>query len=45
MTQPRTMAIIGFGEVGQTFARQFHAAGLTDIALYDIAFADPARRP
>ena len=42
MTQPRSMAIIGFGEVGQIFARQFHVAGLKDIALFDIAFADTA---
>jgi len=34
------MAIIGFGEVGQIFARQFHDAGVAAIALYDIAFAD-----
>lgn len=45
MTQPRSMAIIGFGEVGQVFARQFHAAGLTDITLFDIAFADAASTP
>ncbi|MEJ0025058.1 MAG: DUF1932 domain-containing protein [Rhizomicrobium sp.] len=45
MTAPRSMAIIGFGEVGQTFARQFHAAGLTDIRLFDILFADPASIP
>ncbi|MEI9886143.1 MAG: DUF1932 domain-containing protein [Rhizomicrobium sp.] len=45
MTQPRRMAIIGFGEVGQVFARQFHAAGLTDIALFDILFADAASLP
>lgn len=45
MTAPRSMAIIGFGEVGQTFARQFHVAGLTDIRLFDILFADPASIP
>ncbi len=39
------MAIIGYGEVGQTFARQFHAAGLADIRLFDILFADPASIP
>ena len=45
MTAPKSMAIIGFGEVGQTFARQFHAAGLTDIRLFDILFADPTSGP
>lgn len=45
MTHPRSMAIIGFGEVGQIFARQFHDAGLTDITVYDILFADPASIP
>ena len=45
MTTPRSMAIIGFGEVGQTFAKQFHAAGLADIRLFDILFADPKSIP
>ena len=36
------MAIVGFGEVGQIFARQFHGAGVTDIAVYDIVFGDDA---
>jgi 3-hydroxyisobutyrate dehydrogenase len=34
------MAIIGFGEVGQIFARQFAEAGLADIAVWDIVFPD-----
>ncbi len=34
------MAIIGFGEVGQIFARQFAEAGIADIAVYDIVFPD-----
>ena len=45
MTGPNSMAIIGYGEVGQVFARQFHAAGLTDIRLFDSLFADPASGP
>jgi 3-hydroxyisobutyrate dehydrogenase-like beta-hydroxyacid dehydrogenase len=34
------MAIIGFGEVGQIFARQFADAGVGEIAVYDIVFPD-----
>jgi 3-hydroxyisobutyrate dehydrogenase len=34
-------AIIGFGEVGQIFARDLHAAGVPRIAAFDIAFAQP----
>ncbi len=30
---------------GQVFARQFHAAGLADIRLFDILFADPKSIP
>jgi 3-hydroxyisobutyrate dehydrogenase-like beta-hydroxyacid dehydrogenase len=45
VTTPRSMAIIGFGEVGQTFARQFHAAGLADIRLFDVLFVDPKSGP
>ena len=32
------LAIIGFGEVGQIFARQFREHGVKDIAVYDILF-------
>ena len=39
---PNRLAIIGFGEVGQIFARQFTEAGVTDIAVYDILFGDPS---
>ncbi len=45
MTAPGSMAIVGYGEVGQVFARQFHAAGLVDIRLFDILFADPVSGP
>lgn len=34
-------ALIGFGEVGRTFARDLRAAGCSGIAAWDIAFADP----
>ena len=32
------LALIGYGEVGQTFARQFLARGDTQVAAYDILF-------
>jgi 3-hydroxyisobutyrate dehydrogenase len=41
----RTVALIGFGEVGQILARDLAAAGIADLRAYDIAFADPASRP
>jgi 3-hydroxyisobutyrate dehydrogenase-like beta-hydroxyacid dehydrogenase len=37
---PTRLAIVGFGEVGQIFARQFADAGVGDIAVYDIVFPD-----
>jgi 3-hydroxyisobutyrate dehydrogenase-like beta-hydroxyacid dehydrogenase len=37
---PKRLAIVGFGEVGQIFARQFADAGVGDVAVYDIAFPD-----
>jgi 3-hydroxyisobutyrate dehydrogenase-like beta-hydroxyacid dehydrogenase len=42
MTNKLSLALIGFGEVGQTFSRQWLARGDTRIAAYDILFADPA---
>jgi 3-hydroxyisobutyrate dehydrogenase len=36
------MAIIGFGEVGQIFARQFADAGVAGISVYDIVFPNAA---
>src|SRR5687767_14245999 len=39
--QDRSIAIIGFGEVGGILARDLGAAGVARIAAYDIAFADP----
>lgn len=35
---PRRIALIGFGEVGQRFGREFLATGHFDISTYDILF-------
>jgi 3-hydroxyisobutyrate dehydrogenase-like beta-hydroxyacid dehydrogenase len=35
---PRRIALIGFGEVGQRFGRKFLATGRFDVATYDILF-------
>src|SRR3974390_465895 len=35
---PRRIALIGFGEVGQRFGAEFLATGLFDVATYDILF-------
>jgi 3-hydroxyisobutyrate dehydrogenase-like beta-hydroxyacid dehydrogenase len=35
---PRRIALIGFGEVGQRFGKEFLAAGQFDVATYDILF-------
>jgi 3-hydroxyisobutyrate dehydrogenase-like beta-hydroxyacid dehydrogenase len=35
---PRRIALIGFGEVGKTFARGFLASGRHDVAVFDILF-------
>jgi 3-hydroxyisobutyrate dehydrogenase-like beta-hydroxyacid dehydrogenase len=35
---PRRIALIGFGEVGRTFAKGFIAAGWRDIAAFDVLF-------
>jgi len=43
MRNSTTIAIIGFGEVGQTFARGLLANGAGRIVVYDILFDDPAR--
>jgi 3-hydroxyisobutyrate dehydrogenase-like beta-hydroxyacid dehydrogenase len=42
---PAAIAIIGFGEVGQTFAKDFLAKGVKEIHAFDIKFADPASGP
>jgi 3-hydroxyisobutyrate dehydrogenase-like beta-hydroxyacid dehydrogenase len=38
---PRRIALIGFGEVGQIFAKGFIASGRHEVATYDILFDDP----
>ncbi len=35
------VALIGFGEVGQIFARDLRAAGISRLAAFDIAFESP----
>ena len=45
MTQTIPLAIIGFGEVGTTFAREFMARGGVSIAVYDVLFSDPDKGP
>jgi 3-hydroxyisobutyrate dehydrogenase-like beta-hydroxyacid dehydrogenase len=39
---PRRIAVIGFGEVGKTFARGFIASGRHDVATFDILFDNSA---
>ena len=41
MTIPAAIMLIGFGEVGQIFARGFLNAGVTNLRTFDIAFAQP----
>ncbi len=38
MTSAPTLALIGYGEVGQIFAQEFRAQGVNEIAVYDIVF-------
>jgi 3-hydroxyisobutyrate dehydrogenase-like beta-hydroxyacid dehydrogenase len=42
---PQTIALIGFGEVGQVLAKDFRAAGVREIRAFDTAFADSASAP
>ena len=35
------VALIGLGEVGRTFAEDLCAAGIADLTVWDVAFADP----
>ncbi|MBL8701201.1 MAG: NAD(P)-dependent oxidoreductase [Alphaproteobacteria bacterium] len=44
MRNSTTIGFIGFGEVGQTFARGLLAKGASRIVAYDILFDDAARR-
>jgi 3-hydroxyisobutyrate dehydrogenase len=42
---PEKVALIGFGEVGQIFARDLNAHGIRDIKAFDIAFDDADSAP
>ena len=42
MTNKMTLALIGYGEVGHIFARDFLASGKASVAAYDLLFDDPA---
>lgn len=35
------LVLIGYGEVGQIFAQEFHVRGVRDVAVYDIVFDVP----
>jgi 3-hydroxyisobutyrate dehydrogenase-like beta-hydroxyacid dehydrogenase len=39
------IALIGYGEVGQTLAADLHAAGIRDISAWDRLFSLPASAP
>lgn len=39
------IALIGFGEVGQTLARDLAKAGVAEVSAWDVKFADPASIP
>jgi 3-hydroxyisobutyrate dehydrogenase-like beta-hydroxyacid dehydrogenase len=41
MTKFQRVALIGFGEVGQIFARDLRAGGISHLAAFDIAFENP----
>lgn len=45
MQPPRSLAFIGFGEVGWTLSGDFLKAGIAQIRAWDIAFADPDSAP
>src|SRR3954454_13396954 len=41
MMKFQRVALIGFGEVGQIFARDLRAAGVSHLVAFDIAFKNP----
>lgn len=45
MSAFRRICLVGFGEVGQILAADLAAAGVADIAAYDIKFTDPDSIP
>ncbi len=36
------ICLLGFGEVGQTLAADFQAAGIAQLTAFDLLFKDPA---
>ena len=42
MTNKLNLALIGYGEVGHIFARDFLARGEANVAVYDLLFDDPS---
>ena len=45
MSTPTRVCLIGFGEVGQTLARDLIACGVRDVATWDVQFAYPHSAP
>jgi 3-hydroxyisobutyrate dehydrogenase-like beta-hydroxyacid dehydrogenase len=45
LSQKKRLALVGFGEVGRTLARDLIALGFTDLVTYDIACALPDSSP
>jgi 3-hydroxyisobutyrate dehydrogenase len=45
MSKLQRVGIIGFGEVGQIFARDLRAADVAHIKVFDVAFSDPDSGP
>jgi 3-hydroxyisobutyrate dehydrogenase-like beta-hydroxyacid dehydrogenase len=41
MSQIEHICLLGFGEVGQTLAADFQAAGITQLIAFDLLFKDP----
>ncbi len=45
MSATTRIALIGFGEVGQTLAEDLAGAGVTDLVAFDVKFSDPESPP
>ena len=39
------LGIVGYGEVGRIFAAGLRKAGVSDLAVWDLKFIDPAKGP
>lgn len=39
------LGIVGYGEVGRIFAAGLRKAGVSDVAVWDLKFIDPAKGP